>query len=553
MALPISIGDAIEICKSIVAVYKYCRYAPSQMEDAVDKADYVATILEPIKSSGKQLAYLASANGERLNRLLKSEVLKLQKSLKRLKQVVLKWKKAWPRLGKRVMFLLFTLPEVTDLRNDLEARMTGIIRILDLANFAGRKTSSSELTALVATLRQLNLRPKSSVGKADPERKAVKEALKASGVAKGNALRLDAPKKAHLLQTLSDHGVSRAKSELVTQVFESESGRPDFAEPPISPKVARNAQPRREDLTPIRRQASPVHNQLHPNYRSLNPGCKILVVDSHNGHRSLIAHAYLEYYRAWVANNSGGWLFRRVTSAGLNIESEFRTSEAGRLRSDPEHFTQSGQASDQTVLDAITGQDDFFRTDDRPYEKASIIERIQEWRGRGLNSDSCIHYDYILTFEPAMVTALEQLQRRTLSLLPLNSEPVDDSAHRVGRIILLPGTTIATGRVAKDFVAPIGKAVAQFLENEFGYERPLHSIKGGGLRTSYMQVKLLAQVTRIEKEKANIERKSGCKLHLAHESESYGWVIAIIGVKETLGKAEEMVRQLRSSHALLAT
>ena len=549
MALPISIGDAIEICKSIVVVYKFCRYAPSEMKHAVEKADYVATILESIQSSGKQLSYLASANGERLNRLLKSEVSKLQESLKRLKQLVLKWKKAWPRLGKRVMFLAFTLPEVPDLRNDLDARMTGIDRILNLANFAGGKISSSQFSALVAALRQQNI-PKQSAGKGDPERKAVKEALKASGVAKGNAARLDSPKKAHLLKTLSDHGVSQAKSELVTQLFESESGRPDALESPTLPKIARDARPGREDISPIHKLVSPVRNQAHPKDQNRESTCEILVVDFQNGYRSLIAHAYLEYYRAWVANNFGGWLFHRVGSAGLNIKTPFRMSEAGRLEVDPEQLIASGRAPDQTILDAITGEDKFFQTDDRPYEKASIIERIQGWRARGLSYSFSSRYDYILTFEPAMVTALEQLQRQTSSL---NNERAAASIGKFARIILLPGTTTARGTVAKDYVRPIGEAVAHFLTTELGYERPLHSIKGGGLRTSYMQVGLPAQMRRVEKEMANIERRSGCKLHMAAESVSYGWVVAIVGEKVRLGEAEEMVRQLRSSDTLLPT
>ena len=548
MALPISIGDAIEICKSIVAVYKFCRHAPLEMKHAVEKADYVATILESIQSSEKQLSYLSSTNGERLNRLLKSEVSSLQKSLKRLKQLVLKWKKAWPRLGKRVMFLTFALPEVPDLRNDLDARMTGIDRILNLANLAGGGVSPNQLNALAAALRQHNLPSKQSIKKGDPERKAVKEALRASGIEGGRAARLDSPKKADLLKTLSDHGVSQARSELVTQLYESESGRADIPESPTPPNAARNARPEREDRSPARKQVSPTGEPAPPKHQDNKSFCEILVVDSYNGHRSLITHAYLEYYRAWVANNAGGWLFHRVCSAGLKIETSFRTSEAGKLDTDPEYLTQPGRVPDQYVIDTIIGEEYFFKTDDRPYEKASIVERIQAWHARGLSSGFSSRYDYILTFEPAMVAALEQLQRQNSSL---NSERVGGDSTKSARIILLPGITATLETVPKDYVLPIGKAVAHFLTTELGFQAPVHSIKGGGLRTSYMQVSRPAQMTRVEKGLAEVERRSGCKLHLAAESVSYGWVVAIVGKKEKLGAAEEMVRLLRSFDTLL--
>ena len=51
---------------------------------------------------------------------------------------------------------------------------------------------------------------------------------------------------------------------------------------------------------------------------------------------------------------------------------------------------------------------------------------------------------------------------------------------------------------------------------------------------------------RVDKGLADTESRSGCTLHLAAESVSYGWVVAIVGEKKRLGEAKAMVRRLRS-------
>ena len=484
------------------------------MQNAKDLVNYVATILEEFQKSKKQISYLASNDGQRLNKLLETEISRLQDSLKILKQTVLKCKKSWPKLHKKVLFLVFSLPEVPDLRASLETRMTGIERILNAANrnISGGKLDSNQFNALVAALQQPIIPRKQMNGKNDPERKAVKEALKTTGIADGSALKSNRAKQAHLLQALTSNGVSRKTSELVTQLCEQESTRAP---------------------------AKPVKSS-----RSRGSSCEILVVDYRNGRRSLIAQACLEYYRVWVANNHDDWLFHRVESAGLNIKTPFRMSDTGKLATDPKPLKEPGREPDQTVLDAIASGFPDFRTDDRPNEKAAILERVQSHRSRGLSEGFASRYQYILTFEPLLVTALEKLQQRVLAS---SNKLTTEGTKKTSRIVLLPDITTVIGTVARDYVSPIAKALKQFLTAEFGYTQPAHSVAGGGLRTRFMQILLPAQMMRVEKEIERIERQSGCKVHLAPVSARYGWVISIVGLKERLAKAEEMVRQLRSS------
>ena len=103
--------------------------------------------------------------------------------------------------------------------------------------------------------------------------------------------------------------------------------------------------------------------------------------------RSIIAQTYLEFVRIWTVNHSGEWLFNRVESAGIQVETKFARRAS---KSQSKLLVKGGNSPEKAALEAISGKDSFFRSE----EKNDILARIAQHRSRGMDNWHFRKFEY---------------------------------------------------------------------------------------------------------------------------------------------------------------
>ena len=64
--LPVSIGEVIELTEIIIRVYRHYKNGPAVMNDAVDRVQYMETLLEAINLPATQAWFLKTDEGQRM-------------------------------------------------------------------------------------------------------------------------------------------------------------------------------------------------------------------------------------------------------------------------------------------------------------------------------------------------------------------------------------------------------------------------------------------------------------------------------------------------------
>ena len=429
------------------------------------------------------------------------------------------------------------------LQNALDSHMSNIKVIRDIAQSAGVKLSPDAVAEMVAAL---PLRSPSPVheasGEPDPEKAhesdgelvpdpapepskneveatIVRDAFKKVGIDKSDLSTWDAKKQQALVKTLVQAGISSHEAGAILESYNREVEKAT-AEPAVvaedPPKAA----------------------------RSTSSHLEILCVDVFNGPRSVIAQAYLELLRAWTANVDGTtWLFKRVDSAGKNIRSPFRSS-AGKLSSDA-YLVEPGRRCGQGALDALAGDPDYFASDDWPGEKSAIFERVRQHTGQGLFLRSFFQYHYILCFEWRTLRALRRLSEAAQAENLAGNFPAN---KRPARIMMLSGINTVQKVPLDQVVGRVRSAVKEWLETELDWIRPGRAFADGPNRTRFLRLQDKEQKDKLvgpkqENVKALAARSSGCQIHVAWQSREYGHVLAIVGPKAALPRAEELVME----------
>ena len=178
MAIPFSIKETIDICKSIFKLYKSYKHVPIKMQNAVRDVRYYAEVLKAVKASAQQLSYLETAKGKGLKRELQKKNLYLRKNLKRFKRLVKQWGRGRSRWARRFWFMFHTIDRVSDLQNVLSTCMKRVCHLLDLADHAEPKINASQLGALIVTFLQQDRPCRASPEERRLTRKTLKELLK---------------------------------------------------------------------------------------------------------------------------------------------------------------------------------------------------------------------------------------------------------------------------------------------------------------------------------------------------------------------------------------
>lgn len=263
--------------------------------------------------------------------------------------------------------------------------------------------------------------------------------------------------------------------------------------------------------------------------------------------RSIIAQSYLELVRVWTVNNSGEWLFNRVESAGVRVETKFSRR---CLESRPELLMKGGRAPDTDALEAFPGKKSYFRSK----ESDDILARIAQHRSRGLDNSQFRKYEYMLCFDKSVyetVTYLAECCKKEYGHMP--------SYATLSKVILLPDVRLksAMAKLSVDdkrrLVNSIKDSIEGFLEKEYHWKRPPLSITEGPFRTKQISLPNLdINLSPAEKEAklSDISAKTECRIRITDEKMD-AQLFSITGRKEALSFASSLIREAFSKPQIL--
>ena len=230
--------------------------------------------------------------------------------------------------------------------------------------------------------------------------------------------------------------------------------------------------------------------------------------------RSIIAQTYLELVRVWTVNNGGEWLFNRVESAGVQVETNF----AKRcFKSQSNFLVKGGNAPESAALEAISGKNSYFRSE----EKSDILARVAQHRSRGIDNWHFRKYEYMLCFDRSVyesVTTLAEYCKKRYGNSP--------SYANLSRILLIKDIRLKSSAASLDtdsttkLVESIKDSIKGFMRAEYHWERPSLSITDGPFRTK--QIVLLSVDVKLSpaEEEAKLDEistKTDCRIRVTDE------------------------------------
>lgn len=256
--------------------------------------------------------------------------------------------------------------------------------------------------------------------------------------------------------------------------------------------------------------------------------------------RSIIAQVYLELVRVWTVNITGEWLFNRVESAGVLIETRFSRRFADRFSG---RLQPGGLPPEGAAVGAIAGNDAYFRSE----EKNDILARIRTHRSRGVDDWHFRKYDYMLCFDQAAFKALQVLRRCCMEAHIKNP-----AYARLAKVLLVKDLPMEkhidhfSSKETKRLVDDIKAGIKSFLEKHYHWVKPVGiSIDGGPLRTKQIFLEteeIKGQLSNKEFMLNEISNRIGCRIRITDEK--FGQqLFSITGRKEALPLATSMVME----------
>jgi len=255
--------------------------------------------------------------------------------------------------------------------------------------------------------------------------------------------------------------------------------------------------------------------------------------------RSIIAQTYLELIRVWTVNHNGVWLFNRVESAGVQVETKFARRA---WKSKSKSLVKGGNSPEKAALEAISGKDSYFRSE----AKNDILARIAQHKSRGIDNWHFRKYKYMLCFDKPVYEALTMLAecyRERYGDLP--------SYTNLSKIILVKDVkskTAAANLDASDtskLVKSIKDGIKSFLHSEYDWQRPPSSITDGlygtkqiVLPTGDIKLSLDEKETKLNE----IASKTDCRIRITDEKFD-DHLFSITGRKEALTFATSLLKE----------
>ena len=248
------------------------------------------------------------------------------------------------------------------------------------------------------------------------------------------------------------------------------------------------------------------------------PGPRILCIDRSNDGRGPFAQAYLELLRVLQANSSESrkWLFKDVSSAGLNVSSEFSRSHSNLFPKDA-LFWPKQEARGNLALIAFDKNGTFDSS-----EKRTIMARVANRKIRGLRGEDFRKFDHVICFE-----------EQTYGLLKVLKQAASNDAHGVAMPAKVHLLKIGWDLHKSAQEMQTAKSVLrQWAGPNLGWKDPHTDVKAGLWRTKQVIIQeagFTALLRNKEKRLERIKADTGCHFHFSAERDDGMRVVSIVG------------------------
>ena len=537
MAFGFGVGDIVLVANIIIKTIEDIHDAPEELQEVNDRVRSVAITLESID----ELPYdEAVGNTQNMQNILALKD-RVNEVLVKIQDIVIKYRDNKGRVNalNRVKFGFWDKSEVADLVVKLRDRTDNLTTFLIVQTWR----STNQIQRLVE---DSNAARRSGSQDGTNNQTTVSDRIDQVQAVLEHILQSERPSDPTLLR---DQGNVSIEREIETQLGQAgiESTFTKALIDVIKKQRKRLAHP--EDIDPISYTGG--RNRLEV------PKGWIMVVDSYNeGNagkplpsskgsinistvRSIIAQTYLELVRVWTVNNSGEWLFNRVESAGVKVETKFSRRS---LKTQPKSLVNGENAPESAALKAISGKESYFRSE----EKNDILARIAQHRSRGIDNWHFRRYEYMLCFDLSVYDTLLTLAKcckEKYGHLP--------SYANLSKVILIKDVRLndaAANLNAKDtrkLVESIKDGIKSFLRAEYQWQRPALPIDGGPFRTKQIVLpRINMSLGPAEKEAKldEISTKTDCRIRVTDEKFD-SQLLSITGRREALPFASLLLKE----------
>ena len=265
--------------------------------------------------------------------------------------------------------------------------------------------------------------------------------------------------------------------------------------------------------------------------------------------------------RIWTANSTNRWLFKRVSSTGHNVSSDYTKANFSTPNSHGlSHLFAPGTRPDLKIISALLAPPNYAWGNGFPNETTSIAKRIQSIPRTGLEEHDLDSYDFILCFNAVGEKILNNLLDAHNIRLTVKGNPPSGLQVR-----LLPGCDFFNGQECLDdpmkmnkMTTAIKAAIKAFLKTEFGLEIGVCMQWPKQLRTLQILMKtsemkhfmtkdaLGGKIMQDTAKISNWKENTGCNFWVAFEkwgeNSEEVWLVSIVGEKGKLAQAEALVR-----------
>lgn len=539
MSFGFGVGDIIQLTAIIKENIKNIRDAPAELQQLAERVDVVQINLHSIS----RLPLNTEAGP---GQSLAKQVERIREVLHKIRDIVVRYRdtNGWRNAFDRAKYGIWEKGGVGDLVNELEQRTHNltfslIIQILIMTNQM-RPQVDQIFTSL------LQRKEHGSTDSPGKEEEATICPIP-SGESKNPALisnQIDQVKRI-LEQALnsedsssanlsSDQGPGSIEKEIETKLKQSgiDGNLAKSLLKSISEQQKQLVHP--EDIDPI--------SYIGGKNRLETPKGWIMVVDSFNEVRSIIAQTYLELVRVWTANYKGEWLFNRVESAGVQVETDF-SRRAWKSKTEP--LVKGGNSPEEAALKAISGAESHFRSE----EKQDILARVGRHKSRGIDHWHFRKYEFMLCFDKNVYEALKMLAKRCKE----KYGHLPDYAN-MSKIVLVKDIRLQAACSNLDtkstsiLVESIKDGIKSFLKTEYGWQRPPIPIADGQFRTKQIVVRNDDIKVKSEERGSKLNEvasRTNCRIRVTDEKFD-GQLFSITGRKESLSLASAVLREILS-------
>ncbi|CAF9925966.1 hypothetical protein IMSHALPRED_006834 [Imshaugia aleurites] len=555
MAFGFGVGDIILLTTTLVNTIEDIQDAPKELQDLAERVGLSEETLESIE---EELSHHAVA-GNIPNIVRRKK--RVKEVLKRMHDIVIKYRDSagWVTPLNRIIYSVWDKREIAELVAKLAERID------DLTTFLLMQTwrSTNQMRPLIDQILTISRQEKGPINDQDPSegrssthepgsykgtnnQTTVSDQIDEVQAVLEHVMQTEPPSSANLQPDQEDVSVEQ---ELRNQLGQAGIGAP-FTKALIEVIHKQRGQlAHPEDIDPISYTGGKSRLEV--------PKGWIMVVDSYNEGktknrdlasrafsnitevRSIIAQTYLELIRVWTVNNSGEWLFNRVESAGVQVETKFSRR---CLKSRPKFLVKGDKAPESAALEAISGKKSYFKSE----EKNDILARVAQHRSRGIDNWHFRKYEYILCLDRSVyetVMTLAKCCKKRYGDLP--------SYANLSKVILLKDLRLkdAAANLSADdttrLVNSIKDGIKSFLDTEYHWKRPLLGIADGSFRTKQIVLSNFdIKLGSAEKEAAlhEISTRTDCRIRVTDEKFD-AQLLSITGRKEALSFASSLIKE----------